>query len=85
MATVHVMYDGRTDDLEFETVFPQERLAAIGIPDGTELVARNLNEEQVKNAVAQHYDAGLDEFTDHFVEINPNGNITVRPKTAFGV
>jgi len=86
MAQVHVVYEGRTDDFEFEEIFPQDRLAAIGIPDGTvEVTAQNLTHDQVKAAAAQHYDVGLDEFEDHFVEINPNGNVTLRPKTAFGV
>jgi hypothetical protein len=84
MAKVHVVYNGRTEDLGFDEVFPQERLANIGIPEGTEPSVRTLNSEQVKTALAQHYDVGRGEFQDHFVELNPNGNITVRPSTEFG-
>jgi len=35
-------------------------------------------------ALAQHYDVGVGEFSDHKVEINKNGNITVRADTVFG-
>jgi len=84
MGQVHVVYNGRTDDLSMEDVFPSSRFSSIGIPEGTVPAVINLNVSQVKNAVAQHYDVNLTEFEDHFVEMNPNGNITVRPNTTFG-
>lgn len=85
MATVHVVYNGRNETLELETVFPQERLGAIGIPEGTEVTVGNLSENNVKTALAQHFDVGVDVFEDHYVEINPKtSNITVRPNTTFG-
>ena len=83
MAKVHVVYNG-SHDLDFDTVFPQDRFANIGIPEGTIPSVTTLNSEQVKTALAQHFDVGLGEFRDHFVEMNPNGNITVRPNTTFG-
>jgi len=84
MAKTHVVYNGRNEDLDFETLFPQTRFANIGIPEGTVPSVNTLTSEQVKTALAQHYDVGLGEFADHFVEMNPNGNITVRPNTTFG-
>lgn len=85
MAAIHVVYDGRNEDLELEAVFPQERLAAIGVPEGTEITVGNLTETQVKTALAQHFDVGIDAFQDHYVEINPkSSSITVRPNTTFG-
>jgi hypothetical protein len=84
MAKVHVVYNGRNEDLDFDVVFPPERYGNIGIPEGTIPSVTTLNTEQVKTALAQHYDVGLGEFADHFVEMNPNGNITVRPETVFG-
>jgi len=84
MAKVHVVYNGRTEDLDFDTIFPPDRFTNIGIPEGTVPSVNNLNPEQVKTALAQHYDVGLGEFGNHFVEMNPNGNITVRPNTTFG-
>lgn len=81
---IHVVYDGRTQDLAFEDVFPQDRYASIGIPEGTEVTSQSVTQQQVKTALAQHFDVGITEFDDHFVEINPNGNITVRPNTTFG-
>ena len=85
MSSIHVVYDGQTKDLTFEELFPEERFTAIGIPEGTTVEASTLTAQQVKMALAQHYDVGLAEFEDHFVENNPNGNITVRPNTPFGV
>jgi hypothetical protein len=85
MADIHVMYKGRTEDLDYGTLFPQERLAAIGITEGTEISAATVTEAQVKTALAQHFDVGRDEFADHFVELNSKTNtITIRPDTPFG-
>jgi hypothetical protein len=84
MAKVHVVYNGRSEDLDFDTVFPPNRFANIGIPEGTVPSVNTLTTEQVKTALAQHFDVGLGEFADHFVEMNPNGNITVRMNTTFG-
>ena len=85
MAQVHVVYDGRNEDLEMGDVFRTDRLAALGIAEGTELSSRNVTETQVKNALSQYYDVAVSEFQDHYVELNPNGNVTVRPNTKFGV
>ena len=85
MSSIHVVYDGQTKDLTFDELFPADRLASIGIPDGTDVAASTVNQQQVKMALAQHFDVGLGEFEDHFVEINLNGNVTVRPNTPFGV
>ena len=82
---VHVVYNGRTQDLTMEQVFPQGRLANIGVAEGTEVSAATLNAQQVKTALAQFFDVGLGEFNDHYVDFNTKaGNITVRPNTEFG-
>jgi hypothetical protein len=82
---VHVVYNGRNEDLTFAVLFPQERLQNIGIPAGMEVNAGTLNQDQVRTALAQHFDVGINEFADHHVEFATNGNITVRPNTEFGV
>jgi len=84
MAGIHVVYNGNTRDLTFEELFPQDRLAAIGFTGNEAPASSNLTEDQVKRALAQHFDVGVGEFGDHKVEMNPNGNITVRPDTPFG-
>lgn len=84
MATVHVVYDGRNDDLELNQVFSAERLEAIGVTAGRKITSRNVTEAQVKNALAAWYDRPVSELNDHYVEMNPNGNITVRPNAKFG-
>jgi hypothetical protein len=81
---IHVVYDGRNEDLTFEQLFPGDRLQSIGITEGTAINASTLNQDNVRTALAQHYDVGIDEFRDHFIEFAHNGNITVRPNTVFG-
>lgn len=85
MADVHVVYNGRNDDLTFDQVFTPERRASVGIAEGTVLSSSNVTEDQMKRALSQYYDVGVGEFNDHFVELNPNGNVTVRPSTPFGM
>lgn len=85
MSTVHVVYDGRNEDIDLESLFPSERLTAIGVAEGTEISVGNLTEQQVKTALAQYYDVGANEFEDHYVELNSRtNNATVRPNTTFG-
>jgi len=82
---VHVKYEGRSDDIDFPVLFPAERLAGLGIAEGTQPTPQTVTERQVKLALAQHYDRGANEFDQFYVEINPNGNITVRPDATFGL
>lgn len=84
MSTVHVVYDGRNQDLDLNEIFPEDRLESIGVAPGTDINSGNLTEQQVRVAVAQHYDIALEDLSDHYVEFSPNGNITVRPNTTFG-
>lgn len=87
MSSVHVIYSGRNEDITFDQLFTPERRASVGIADGNEpvmLSSSNVTESQVKQALSQYYDVGAGEFQDHFVELNPNGNVTVRPNTPFG-
>ena len=81
---VHVVYGGKNEDLELDRLFPEERREALGVPSGSDLVAANLSESMIKKALASHYDVAPSEFNDHFVENNPNGNITVRPSAVWG-
>jgi hypothetical protein len=85
MSDVHVVYNGRNDDLTFDQVFTPERRVSVGIAEGTVLSSSNVTEDQMKRALSQYYDVGVGEFNDHFVELNPNGNVTVRPSTPFGM
>jgi len=82
MADVHIVYNGHNDDVAFDEMFSSDHLSGLGIT-GT-VTPQSVTPDQVKMAVAQHFDVGLNEFQDHFVEINPNENITVRPQTTFG-
>jgi hypothetical protein len=84
MSYVHVMYKGRQDDILFEDLFPEERYEAIGILQGTEVSPSNVTDNHIRAALAQYYDVGLNEFSDQYIEKNPNGNITIRANTPFG-
>jgi hypothetical protein len=84
MSEVHVMYRGKQEDLSFEDLFPVERYEAIGIAPGTEVIPSNVTDNQIRAALAQYYDVGLNEFSDQNIEKNPNGNITIRANTPFG-
>jgi len=81
MSTVHVVYGGRNEDVEFAEIFREDRVAAIGL---TQANPSSLNQQQIKSALANFYDVGVEEFSDHYVEVSPNGNITVRPNAKFG-
>jgi hypothetical protein len=84
MSDIHVMFRGRQDDLKFDDLFSQDRFDALGITEGTVLTPSSVNQDQIRMALAQKYDVGLDEFKDHAIEVSANGNITVRANTPFG-
>jgi hypothetical protein len=72
MSDIHVVYGGRNETLNFGDIFT----------GGEE--PKSITHDQVKTALAHHYDVSTDEFEAHFVEVNPNGNITVRPNAKWG-
>lgn len=81
---VHVRYNGQSHDIPFNQLFSPDRFAALGIPEGSNPTAGGLGTDTVRTALAQHFDKGLDEFSDYIVEPHENGNMTVRPKATFG-
>lgn len=83
-AEVHVIYKNQRT-YPFNEVFTPERLVSFGFPAGATVTASQLTEDQVRTALSQKYDVPLSEFADHFVEVNANGNITVRPNAEWGV
>ena len=84
MDAVHIVYDGQTQDLELEDLIPMEDRAGLGIEDDTELHSKDLNSEQIKRALANHYDKPVTEFEELIVEFHKSGDITVRPNAIFG-
>jgi hypothetical protein len=84
MPDVHVMYNG-THDINFDELFTAERKESIGLAADAAVTSKDLSNNQIKAALVQHFDVGPDEFNDHYVDIAPNGNITVRPSTPFGI
>lgn len=85
MATVHIYYDGNSDDVELTDLIPNEDREGLGIPADAELDPNKLNADQIKQAMANHYDKPVEEFAELLVEHHKNGNMTVRPNSTFGV
>lgn len=79
---VHIMYEG-TKDVSLEDLFPAEYRDAQGITG--ELTPTNISADQIKSALANHFDKPLDEFNELVVEYHKNGNITVRPGAILGI
>jgi hypothetical protein len=84
MSTIHVRYDGESHDLDFESLFTEDRLASIGVASVSDVNSNTVTSDNVKTAVSQHFDVGVGEFEDYQVEFHKNGNITVRPDAVFG-
>ena len=84
MAEVHIIYDGNTEDIGIEDLIPVEDRAGLGIDDDTEILTTDLTADQIKRALANHYDKPIEEFEELIVEHHKNGNITVRPNATFG-
>lgn len=82
MAMVHSLFDGLSEDFDAETLFPD------GVPNVSGelgvLSAGNQLSSAVKEALADHYDRPLDEFSSYEVVVEPNNDITVRPPAKFG-
>lgn len=85
MSEVHIVYDGNTEDIDLEDLFPLERREAYGIEEGTVLTSDTVSATQIKRALVDHYDRPMEEFNELVVEHHKNGNITVRPNAVFGV
>ena len=84
MATVHVMYDGQSHDIELEALIPIQDRAALGISPDSQLTTTNITADQIRNSLASHFDKPVSEFEDLVVEFHKNGNATVRPNATFG-
>ena len=84
MAQVSILYDGRTEDLDLEELIPVEDRPALGIDDDHELTATELNADQVKRALANHFDKPIEEFEELTIQAHKNGNMTIRPEATFG-
>jgi len=84
MSTVHIFYDGNTDDVDLEVLIPVEDRADLGIGEDAELKSSDLTADQIKKALANHYDKPVEEFEELIVEFHKNENITIRPNATFG-
>ncbi len=85
MANVHLIYKGESHDFTFEELFNPQVRNTLGIAQDVFVDSSNVTENQLKQAVATYMDVNVSEFGDHKVELNPNGNATIRMDTPFGV
>jgi len=65
---VHVRYDGKSYDLTFEDL----------------ALAAGASDDDVREALARHFDVSPKTFRAFVVERHRTGNITVRPEAVFG-
>jgi hypothetical protein len=47
-------------------------------------ISPNASDEEVKRALAQHFEVSVAKFAAYVVERHENGNMTVRPEAVFG-
>lgn len=81
MSVVHSQFDGRSDDITIEELFPE------GAPetDASGILTRGSSfATTIKEALADHYDRQVSEFSNYEVVVEPDGDITVRPPAVFG-
>lgn len=82
MSEVHVQFDGKSDDITMEDLFPNGNPEING--DSGVLSASNNLTVTIKEALADHYDRSASEFSNFEVVLEPGGDITVRPPAVFG-
>ena len=79
MAVLHVKFRGESHDIQTSEIFAEDRLAVLGISEEDALT-----DTQVKQALANWFDAAIADFNSYEIERHTNGNMTVRPQAVFG-
>jgi hypothetical protein len=65
---VHVRFEGRSYDLK-------EAQLELGA---------GMNDREVKERLARHFEVGLDRFHDYVIDRGPSGDLIVRPEAVYG-
>ncbi len=65
---VHVRFEGQSQDIAF------------GVLDIGDLS----NDQDMKSALALHFNTPVPKFASYMIERHVNGNVTVRPEAVFG-
>lgn len=84
MSNVHILYEGTSHDLNLNDLITEQDRLGFGIEEDVELISENLTADQIKRALANHFDKSVEEFNELTVDFHKNGNITVRPNASFG-
>jgi DNA-binding Xre family transcriptional regulator len=74
MTTVHIKFQGRSDDLEADDLFPGQNLETLA----------NISRSDLLEAVCNHLDIPPEELANYEVEFSSNGNATIHPQAEFG-
>lgn len=85
MSIVHIIYDGKTEDINLNDLIPDERRAELGLEEGVDLSSDDVTGEQIKRALVNHYDRPATEFEDLVVEHHKSKDMTIRPNATFGI
>jgi len=78
------MYEGNSEDIDLNELIRDDDREQLGIAADAVLDPQNLTGDQIRRAVAYHYDKPVEEFNGLSVEFHKNGNVTIRPQATFG-
>ncbi len=74
--------------IPFERATPQIHIRFQGrshqLPAADLDVSDRSSDQEIKRALAQHFDVGVGKFAAYVIERHENGNMTVRPEAVFG-
>lgn len=65
---VHIRFEGRSYDVT------ENQLG----------ITANMNENAIKERLAQHFDVGSDRFNYYVLDRRPSGDLIVRPEAVYG-
>jgi len=65
---VHIRFEGRSYDLRPEQIH----------------IRANMNDKEVKQILARHFDVAPNRFNEYVVERTENGDLIVRPEAVYG-
>ena len=74
--------------IPFERAIPQIHIRFQGrsyqLPASELDVSARSSDQEIKRALAQHFDVAVAKFAAYVIERHENGNMTVRPEAVFG-
>ena len=74
MPILHTKFDGQSNDLQLDDLFPSNEGTFDGISDSS-----------IREAAAANLDIPMDELSSYEITRHQNGNATLHPPAEFGV